>query len=60
VTVTRRIPNPLSTDEALDRVRDLKAWKVFAPGTEDLNDGQVIGGVTVRNPFIAVTATADQ
>jgi predicted nucleic acid-binding protein len=87
VTVTRKIPEPLDMDEALDRVRDLKAWKVFAPKaddvisaitlhkqsrlnfwdamvvqaaaelhcdvlwTEDLNDGQVVRGVEVRNPF---------
>jgi predicted nucleic acid-binding protein len=87
VTVTRKIPTPLDVDEALDRVRDLKAWKVFAPKTddviaaitlhkqsqlnfwdamvvqaaaelhcdvlwtEDLNDGQVVRGVEVRNPF---------
>ncbi len=88
VTVTRKIPNPLPIDDALERVRDLKAWKVFSPKaddviaainiqkrsglnfwdamvvhaasemrcdvlwTEDLNDGQVIEGVTVRNPFV--------
>jgi predicted nucleic acid-binding protein len=87
VTVTRKIPQPLDVDEALDRVRDLKAWKVFAPKaddvlaaitlhkqsrlsfwdamivqaaaelhcdvlwTEDLQDGQVIRGVELRNPF---------
>lgn len=87
VTVTRKIPKPLSADDALDRVRDLKAWTVFSPKaddviaavnlhkrhsinfwdamivqaasemrcdvlwTEDLNDGQVLEGVTVRNPF---------
>ena len=87
VTVTRKIPKPLDVDDALDRVRDLKAWKVFAPKaddviaaitlqkqsrlnfwdamvvqaaaelhcdvlwTEDLNDGQVVRGVEVRNPF---------
>ena len=87
VTVTRKIPKPLDVDEALDRVRDLKVWKVFAPQaddviaaitlhkqsrlnfwdamvvqaaaelhcdvlwTEDLNGGQVVRGVEVRNPF---------
>ncbi len=92
VTVTRKIPKPLSTDDALDRVRDLKAWTVFSPKaddviaavnlhkryainfwdamiveaasemrcdvlwTEDLNDGQVLEGVTVRNPFASRTA----
>jgi predicted nucleic acid-binding protein len=89
VTVTRKIPKPLSTDDALDRVRDLKAWTVFSPKaddviaainlhkrhginfwdamiveaasemrcdvlwTEDLSNGQVLEGVTVRNPFAA-------
>ena len=89
VTVTRKIPQPISVDEAFERIRDLKAWRVFAPTaddvlaaialhrqeqlsfwdamvvqaaiemrcdvlwTEDLNDGQVLRGVTIRNPFLA-------
>lgn len=89
VTVTRKVAKPLSVDEAADRVRELSAWKIFAPGaddvlaaiaiqqqshlsfwdamivraaaeaqcdvlwTEDLNDGQSIRGVRIRNPFIA-------
>ena len=87
VTVTRKVAEPLPADEAADRVRELGAWRVFAPGaddvlraivlhqrstvgfwdamvvhaaselgcgvlwTEDLNDGQVIQGVRIRNPF---------
>ena len=88
VTVTRRVAKPLPVDETADRIRELGAWKVFAPGpndvlraialhtqtgisfwdamvvhaaaelgcdvlwTEDLNDGQVIGGIRIRDPFV--------
>ena len=88
VTVTRKVPRPLSIDTAADRVRELAVWKVFAPTaddvlvaialqkkarlsfwdamvihaaaesgcdvlwTEDLNDGQVLRGVRIRNPFL--------
>ena len=87
VTVTRKVAKPLSVEDAADRIREFGAWKVFAPGpndvlraialhkqakvsfwdamvvhaaaelgcdvlwTEDLNDGQVIGGVRIRDPF---------
>jgi predicted nucleic acid-binding protein len=87
VTVTGKVATPLSVDEAADRIREFGAWKVFAPGpndvlraialqkqakvgfwdamvvhaaaelgcdvlwTEDLNDGQLIGGVRIRDPF---------
>ena len=89
VTVTGKVPQPLSVEEAADRVREFGAWKVFAPGaddvlraialhkqaklsfwdamvvhaaaelgcdvlwTEDLDDGQVIQGVRIRDPFAA-------
>lgn len=36
VTVTRKVPKPLSIDEASDRVRDLSAWQVFAPNADDV------------------------
>ena len=88
VTVTRKVPRPLSIDAAADRIRELAVWKVFAPTaddvlvaiaiqqkarlsfwdamvihaaaesgcdvlwTEDLNDGQVLRGVRIRNPFL--------
>jgi len=87
VTVTRKVATPLPVDEALERIRELAAWRVFAPGADDvvaaiglhqktglgfwdamivhaaaesgcdllwteaLNDGQVIRGVRIRNPF---------
>lgn len=87
VTVTRKVPKPLPVAEATARIRELKTWKVFSPGTddvlaaielhaqshigfwdamiviaaaeagcevlwtEDLNDGQTLRGVRVRNPF---------
>jgi predicted nucleic acid-binding protein len=89
VTVTRKTPQPLSIDEAAQRVREFAAWRVFTPAvddvlnaialqrearlsfwdamvvnaaselgcdvlwTEDLNDGQILRGVRVRNPFTA-------
>ena len=88
VTVTGKVAKPLSVEEAADRIREFGAWKVFAPGpndvlraialqtqakigfwdamvvhaaaelgcdvlwTEDLNDGQSIGGVRIRDPFV--------
>lgn len=90
VAVTLKVPRPLPIDEAADRVRELSAWKVFAPvtadilsaialqkqaaisfwdamvvhaaaelgsevlWTEDLNDGQVLRGVRIRNPFAEI------
>ncbi|HEY6346976.1 MAG TPA: PIN domain-containing protein [Bryobacteraceae bacterium] len=87
VTVTRKTPQPLSIDDAADRVREFAVWRVFAPTaedvlgaialqkearlsfwdamvveaaarlgcdvlwTEDLNDGQILQGVRIRNPF---------
>ena len=94
VTVTRKVAQPMSVDDAAERVREFTAWKVFAPTgqdvlaaialqkaaqlsfgdamvvhaaaeagcellwTEDLHDGQVIGGVTVRDPFLQHDGTA--
>lgn len=90
VTVTRKVPHPLAIAEAVDRIREFAAWKIFSPvvddvlaaivlhkqaklsfwdamvvhaaaqtgcdvlWTEDLSDGQLVGGVRVRNPFSAV------
>lgn len=87
VTVTSKVPHPLSVAAATERLRDFATWKVFAPvaddvlgavaihrrskvsfwdamvvqaasesgchtlWTEDLNDGQTIRGVKIRNPF---------
>jgi predicted nucleic acid-binding protein len=87
VTVTRKVADPLSPAEAAARIRDFRAWTVFAPNlddvlhaialheewqvsfwdamvihaaaelgcdvlwTEDLNDGQTVQGVRIRNPF---------
>ena len=87
VTVTRKVADPLSPDEAADRIRNFRAWTVFVPRlddvlsaialheqwrvsfwdamivhaaaelgcdvlwTEDLQDGQVVQGVRIRNPF---------
>mgnify|MGYP005809420547 CR=1 FL=1 len=89
VTITRKVAQPLSIDDAAERVREFATWKVFAPTaddvlaaitlqkqaglnfwdamvveaaaqsgcdvlwTEDLNDGQLMRGVRIRNPFSA-------
>src|SRR5262245_48498046 len=36
VTVTTKVAEPLSVDEAADRLRELSAWTVFAPATNDV------------------------
>lgn len=36
VTVTRKVAQPLSVEEAADRVRELSAWRVFAPAAGDV------------------------
>jgi predicted nucleic acid-binding protein len=87
VTVTGKVPRPLSVTDAADRIREFSAWRVFVPGaqdvlaaialqrdtntrfwdamilhaavesgcetlwSEDLNDGQSVRGVRIRNPF---------
>ncbi len=96
VAVTRKVAEPLSVDEAVERIRELGVWKVFAPTTddvlraialhtkanlsfwdamvvhaaselgcsvlwtEDLNEGQVVHGVHIRNPFTAGPSVAPQ
>jgi predicted nucleic acid-binding protein len=36
VTVTRKVPKPLNVETAELRVRELCAWRVFAPRAEDV------------------------
>ena len=36
VIITRKVAQPLSIDEAADRIRELTAWKVFAPTSNDV------------------------
>ena len=36
VTITRKVPRPLSIDAAADRIRELAVWRVFAPTAEDV------------------------
>lgn len=36
VTVTKKVPKPLTVDAAADRVRELCAWHVFAPRSEEV------------------------
>ena len=36
VTVTRKVPKPLSIDEAADRIREFSAWPVFSTKAEDV------------------------
>jgi len=36
VIITRKVARPLSIEDAADRVRDLTAWKIFAPTAHDV------------------------
>lgn len=36
VTVTRKVPHPLSIDDAADRIREFALWKIFAPAVDDV------------------------
>jgi predicted nucleic acid-binding protein len=36
VTVTRKVPHPLSIDEAADRIREFALWKMFSPAADDV------------------------
>ena len=36
VTVTRKVARPLPVDDATARIRELAAWKVFAPTADDV------------------------
>ena len=36
VTVTRKVASPLPVEDATARVRELAAWKVFAPTADDV------------------------
>lgn len=36
VTVTKKVANPLPTDDATARVREFAAWRVFAPKADDV------------------------
>jgi predicted nucleic acid-binding protein len=36
VTVTGKVAQPLSADDAAARIRELAVWKVFAPGAHDV------------------------
>jgi predicted nucleic acid-binding protein len=36
VTVTRKVAQPLTIDEAAERIREFAAWNVFAPGADDV------------------------
>ncbi|MBV9183515.1 MAG: PIN domain-containing protein [Acidobacteria bacterium] len=88
VAITRKVPQPLSIEEAAERLREFGGWKTFVPTvpdvlaavalhresqitfwdamvvqaaaelgchllwTEDLNDGQSLRKVRIRNPFM--------
>lgn len=36
VVITRKVPKPLTADQAADRIRDFEAWEVFAPTLDDV------------------------
>lgn len=43
VTVTRKVARPLPADQAEERVRELAAWRVFAP-----NAGDVLAAIALQ------------
>jgi predicted nucleic acid-binding protein len=43
VTVTKKVADPLSEDEAAERIRELSAWRVFAPTADD-----VLGAIALQ------------
>ena len=43
MTVTRKVPRPLSIDVAAERIRELTVWKVFAPTADD-----VLGAIALQ------------
>lgn len=91
VNAVRKLPQPMTPEQARTRLRSLGRWSVHSPlaadvlaattiseentisfwdalivrsaaqlgcttlWTEDLNDGQTIAGVLIRNPFTAAT-----
>jgi predicted nucleic acid-binding protein len=36
VTITKKVAKPLPVDEATTRIRELAAWRVFSPTTDDV------------------------
>ena len=36
VTVTKKVAKPMTVDEAVARIREFAAWRVFAPTAEDV------------------------
>jgi predicted nucleic acid-binding protein len=36
VTVTKKVPTPLTADDAADRIEEFAAWCVFSPKAEDV------------------------
>jgi predicted nucleic acid-binding protein len=43
VTVTSKVSQSLTSDEAADRIRELATWKVFAPTSDD-----VLGAIVIH------------
>ena len=42
VTITRKVPRPLSADDAAARIREFSTWEVFAPVADDVLDAIAI------------------
>jgi predicted nucleic acid-binding protein len=42
VTITRKVPKPLTSEAAAEIVADLAAWRVHAPAVEDLSQAITI------------------
>ena len=43
VTVTLKVPKPMASEDAEERVRDLSRWTVFAPSTDDVLSAIALG-----------------
>jgi predicted nucleic acid-binding protein len=46
VTITRKVTQPLSLDDASEIIRDLSFWQIFTPGAED-----VLGAIDIQKHY---------
>ena len=58
VTVTRKVPQPLSIDEAAERVREFAAWNVFSPSANDVLEAIALHKRTQVNFWDAMVVQA--
>ncbi len=60
VTITRKVPTPLSTDDAAARVREFSAWDVFTPTADHVLEAMAIRqsrGLSFWDALIVQAAT---